>query len=157
MSLQATVEMLGNIGEFVGALAVVATLIYLAIQIRQNKKSIDSQTDQNAWTQYGDLLGIIGASPQVSSVMVKGLRSMSELTEEEELQFMSLLTMALNAVEHHLRQVTDPEQDPLTRMLWDIASFYSARPGGRQYWQSYRSLFSDQFIQWVEGNLPASP
>ena len=32
---------LGALGEFVGAFAVVATLVYLALQIRQNTKSMD--------------------------------------------------------------------------------------------------------------------
>ena len=32
---------LGALGEFVGAIAVVVTLIYLAIQIRQNTRTMD--------------------------------------------------------------------------------------------------------------------
>ena len=34
-------QVLGNFGEFFGAIAVVGTLIYLAIQIRQNTRSMD--------------------------------------------------------------------------------------------------------------------
>jgi hypothetical protein len=36
MDHQAFAQLLGNYGEFVGAIAVVATLIYLAVQIRHN-------------------------------------------------------------------------------------------------------------------------
>ena len=36
MDHQAFAQLLGNYGEFVGAIAVVITLAYLAIQIRQN-------------------------------------------------------------------------------------------------------------------------
>jgi hypothetical protein len=36
MDHQAFAQLLGNYGEFVGSIAVVATLIYLALQIRQN-------------------------------------------------------------------------------------------------------------------------
>jgi hypothetical protein len=36
MDLMSTAQLLGNFGEFVGAIAVVATLIYLASQIRHN-------------------------------------------------------------------------------------------------------------------------
>ena len=39
MDVQATTQVLGNLGEFVGAIAVVVTLGYLAIQIRQNTRS----------------------------------------------------------------------------------------------------------------------
>ncbi len=36
-----TIQMLGSLGEFVGAFAVVATLIYLALEIRQKTHSLD--------------------------------------------------------------------------------------------------------------------
>ncbi len=41
MDLMSTAQLLGNFGEFVGAIAVVVTLIYLAAQIRQNTRSLD--------------------------------------------------------------------------------------------------------------------
>ena len=33
---------LGNIGEFVGAIAVVVSMVYLAIQVRRNTQSLDA-------------------------------------------------------------------------------------------------------------------
>ncbi len=36
MTMMETAQLLGNFGEFVGAIAVVATLMYLAFQIRQS-------------------------------------------------------------------------------------------------------------------------
>ena len=44
MSWLEPTALLGNLGEFVGALAVVATLIYLAIQVRYAKASLDANT-----------------------------------------------------------------------------------------------------------------
>ena len=41
-----TLEDLGNIGEFVAAIAVVVSLLYLAIQIRQNTKTVRTSTYQ---------------------------------------------------------------------------------------------------------------
>jgi hypothetical protein len=41
MDHQTFAQLLGNYGEFIGAIAVVATLGYLALQIRQNTKSMD--------------------------------------------------------------------------------------------------------------------
>ena len=38
-----TIMELGALGEFVGAFAVVATLIYLAVQIRQNTQHVHMQ------------------------------------------------------------------------------------------------------------------
>ncbi len=39
-----TIQMLGSLGEFVGAIAVVATLVYLAIQVRHSKEATDANT-----------------------------------------------------------------------------------------------------------------
>jgi hypothetical protein len=43
-----SLEDLGNIGEFVAAAAVIVSLIYLAVQIRQNTKSLRASTFQGA-------------------------------------------------------------------------------------------------------------
>ena len=40
MNHQELAQLLGNYGEFFGSVAVVATLIYLAIQVRQNTATI---------------------------------------------------------------------------------------------------------------------
>ena len=42
MELMSTAQLLGNFGEFFGAIAVVVTLGYLAAQIRQNTRSMDA-------------------------------------------------------------------------------------------------------------------
>jgi hypothetical protein len=42
-----SLEDLGNIGEFVAAVGVIASLIYLAVQIRQNTDSLRAATFQD--------------------------------------------------------------------------------------------------------------
>jgi len=41
MDLMDTAQLLGNFGEFVGAIAVVVTLMYVALQIRQSTRAMD--------------------------------------------------------------------------------------------------------------------
>jgi hypothetical protein len=44
MDHQSIAQLLGNYGEFVGALAVVATLFYLAVQIRHSREATEAHT-----------------------------------------------------------------------------------------------------------------
>ena len=46
MDHQGFAQLLGNYGEFVGAIAVVATLVYLTVQIRMSNKTQRAQTHQ---------------------------------------------------------------------------------------------------------------
>lgn len=46
MDHQAFAQLLGNYGEFVGAIAVVGTLAYLAVQVRQSRTATEANTRQ---------------------------------------------------------------------------------------------------------------
>lgn len=46
MDIGSTAQLLGNLGEFIGSIAVVVTLVYLAMQIRQNTTALTSSTWQ---------------------------------------------------------------------------------------------------------------
>ena len=46
-----TIAELGALGEFIGSIAVLITLIYLAVQIRQNSRNVQSQTINSQATQ----------------------------------------------------------------------------------------------------------
>ena len=50
-------EVLGNLGDFVGGIAVVLTLIYLAVQIRENTKEVRNNTVQALLDRSTGLFG----------------------------------------------------------------------------------------------------
>jgi hypothetical protein len=49
-------EALGNVGDFIGGLAVVITLVYLAVQVRQNSRQIELNTRAVQAAAYQALL-----------------------------------------------------------------------------------------------------
>ncbi len=54
MDYQVIAQLLGNYGEFVGAIAVVITLAYLSVQIRQNANAVKGSTEMEARSQFAD-------------------------------------------------------------------------------------------------------
>jgi hypothetical protein len=44
MDLQTSAQLLGNLGEFITAVAVIVTLIYVAAQVKQGKAALDANT-----------------------------------------------------------------------------------------------------------------
>ena len=54
MNLTDTVQLLGNIGEFLGSLGVLASLIYLAVQIKKNTETERTSTYQSIVKDFGD-------------------------------------------------------------------------------------------------------
>jgi len=64
-------EAIGAIGEIVGALAVVASLAYLVIQIRQNTAAVATATYESMMTGFNDI-NVIFASRLTKAVAHQG-------------------------------------------------------------------------------------
>ena len=78
---------IGAIGEILGAIAVVATLIYLTVQLRQNSLQIRLGSSQTAASNYSGRVIQVLSDPVSLSVFRNGLRSFSALTPDEQARF----------------------------------------------------------------------
>jgi hypothetical protein len=65
-------EAIGAVGEIVGAIAVIATLAYLAIQVRQNTNSVQGAAELEASKQFTDWHSRITNSLELRTVWDKG-------------------------------------------------------------------------------------
>ena len=66
-------SILGNIGEFVGSIAVLATLLYLAMQIRQNTRGMRAQTYHNFGWGSQAVIGSVADDRDLTGLMMRGL------------------------------------------------------------------------------------
>jgi hypothetical protein len=92
MDHQAFAQMLGSYGEFVGAIAVVVTLAYLAIQVRQqNLESQAKSVHQILWG-FRDAQAVFG-DPDVAELAGKMVQvdSLEPLTDAEVLRVINLV------------------------------------------------------------------
>ena len=92
-------DAIGAIGEIIGAIAVVATLFYLARQIKDNAQQvrINSVTDLNS--VYNDSFLPIYNSHENMAIWVQGLRAPEELPEVEREIFFLFVRRLLNPFE----------------------------------------------------------
>jgi hypothetical protein len=83
-------EALGAIGEIVGAVAVVVTLGYLAVQIRQNTRTLKLGSIQSVYEKYQDRFRMTAESESLARIMRTGIIRLNDLTEEEQVRFNAL-------------------------------------------------------------------
>jgi len=144
---------IGAVGEMVGAIAVVATLVYLAIQIRHSSRQTETQIEQNQYQQWSNSLQIPAASSQVSDLCVRGQHSRADLTESERFQFDMFTTLAINAVEHAYRNASDAHHSPEAETWMAVVKLWIDNPGGVEYWKDQRELFYPDFANWIDTRL----
>jgi len=111
----------GAIGEIVGALAVVASLIYLAVQIRQNTRQISLSLESSKLAAFERNVEsgnrsreILITNPEVADLFLKGLAEYRNLPPTDKFRCNMLFRNMLSAIQggyiRHLTFGADPEQ-----------------------------------------------
>ena len=80
-------EAISAVGQILGAVAVLVTLLYLAIQVRQNTLAIATATYETIMTGFNDVNGIVVGNPQVASILHRGNINPSSLNDAEAIQY----------------------------------------------------------------------
>jgi hypothetical protein len=83
-------EELGNLGEFIGGLAVIITLIYLATQVRQNTASLRAASRLEIASGYR-AVNRLEMDPDAARAYAKGLREYPDMPFEERSLFIHIL------------------------------------------------------------------
>ena len=149
-----SLESLGNIGEFIGGLAVIATLVYLALQIRQNTRAVRASALQAANDSAQRVLATVSQSPENAAVYHRGLLSSDELTPPQRMHFTTMLLGIFSASE---AMYWNQRHGLLQDEIWDrevkVLRFYLQTPGGRAMWRISGALFSESFSQFVDAEV----
>ena len=79
-------DAIGAIGEVVGAAAVVVSIVYLAVQIRQNTSSTKSAVESEIALALANA-AFEGADGPIPEIMFRGLGDFDKLNDEEKARF----------------------------------------------------------------------
>lgn len=86
-----SVAELGALGEFVGSILVLGTLIYLAVQVRQAKSSILSANAVNITQVFNPINLALAENAELFDLFYRGCNEPGSLTEQEEARLHFLL------------------------------------------------------------------
>ena len=143
MDHQTFAQLLGNYGEFVGAIAVVATLAYLALQIRQSNKLENAESIRTTTQNYVNT--ILQIDPPVfrkAMVDFDGLPGDDQMKIHNYLIAMFLIAQTeVKLSERGLGEVSDY---PAVLASWTRA------PGIQKWWSVVESSFSSDFQTYIE-------
>ena len=157
MEHQALAELIGNWGEFLGSIGVLATLIYLSLQVGQAKKSTRAQIVQSATEQLNAINRLLASDPTWAAIISNAELSLDELSTEERTRFSFLELALVNAWEnlyfHHVDGYLDPR-------VWEknmkTLKALAASPGWQQWWREQPLGYSRQFVELVDGIIKES-
>ena len=135
-------EAIGAIGDAIGGLAVVASLVYLALQIRHNTRSVEAATYQSVAESMADAAYHLADTPDES--LRAGLLYIATLRRYENLHF--------QVKRGHL------SESDVQGFFVSLAAYLSGYGGAdgfdtREGWELAKSVFHPEFVAFVEESM----
>jgi hypothetical protein len=153
-----SLEDLGNIGEFVAAVAVLVSLIYLALQIRQNTAQMRQSTESSRVSAILEgahhsaaVTGHLVQNGEFARIFRVGAEDISQLDQDQRIQFEAFMNMVFaqfnnSFFQHEHSMISNEVLDPRTRhMLW-----FLRQPGVAAWWNRNQGIWSQSFRNYVE-------
>lgn len=150
-----SLEALGNLGDFVGGIGVVASLLYLAQQIRRNTASVRAAAIQTTAQGGGDILAWLAGDADLMRIFVEGGQDFDALSKADRHRFAAIMGVLLFNQSNILSQTRAgflPEdfwQGGLHRLRGIFA-----QPGTVTWWnRGGRKSFNPELQAWVDSEL----
>jgi hypothetical protein len=149
-------DAIGAIAEALGALGVIATLVYLASQIRQAERATLASIQHSSIVQ-GFQLNVAAAAPETAPLILKGSADFNGLDSLERLRFTLLLRATFAWFEDIFSQAQRGAVDSeywASRRQTGLGSLLQL-PGIRQWWERDQDFFGNKFRDEVNRQLAA--
>jgi hypothetical protein len=144
-------EMLAAIGQLAAACIGIPSIIYLAVQIREQTRE-RRQSAVNALTvQWGDLTRSFHDNAEFCAIYLRGVQSFTDLDAVSKLRFSSFL----NRFFKNFQAMFFSHRDGvLSASLWGeverTMSDVIAYPGVQQWWQTRRHWHTEEFASVID-------
>ena len=163
MDFMFTAELLGNFGEFFGAIAVVATLFYLARQIRQNSNQMQIQAGMQFMASldgtdlaFSRFRGFLITSEEVCAIWNKALDNFDALAGTERTRADQLLfeffVLYHNFYIRFTQAATNYEGPDVVQELKRLVSTELECQSVRSWWwQNRHRISTPEFVELMSG------
>lgn len=153
-----TLSELAAIGELLGGIAVVASLVYLAVQIRQNTRTVRATTLHHNTDLWSSLFLRL-AEPELAKAYVAGMAANPEIRPLHYSQFFFVCRAMFLAFENQYYQRRQGMLDPEAYDAYQrsISTQFLAFRGFRVWWHQSRYVFSPAFIDHVDAMIADVP
>jgi len=147
-------DAVGAIAELVGAAGVVASLVYLTSQIRNNSRSVEAATSHSIARARNEINMTLATHPELSDLLLRGKDDYSALQPEERQRYNAYMHGMLNTFEDSYVQYS---KGFASRESWEESiAFLSrvlAQPGMDRWWRDHGHGLSVAFREEVDSAI----
>lgn len=151
MSMIDSIQLLGSVGEFLGSVGVLISLVYLAVQIKKNTETERTSTYQSIVRDFGDMNQMMASLPDLTYLYVQALESFGGMEPAEKARISQVFYMTFRYFENMYYQHRKGYLEEEVWLGWKrLMLTYFARDGFQTWWHIRRDVFSEPFAKFLE-------
>ncbi|OQW57803.1 MAG: hypothetical protein A4S17_04105 [Proteobacteria bacterium HN_bin10] len=150
-----TLAALADLAEVIGAFGVIASLLFVGVQLRQNTKQMQRGEANSAMAQGSAIRHLIIGDPDVAALITAGVRGGS-LKLEDQLRlnaFFSEVTFLAMQVWDRARNGLVPKDEFERTILANLRLFLGS-PRGVAWWANGKNAYWPAFVAALEAAIP---
>lgn len=151
-------DQIGAIGQVAAAVGLIPTLIYLALQVREQTRANRRASLDLLSTQQTELIRTINESPDFAAIYLGGLRNFELLDPVSRLRFGAYLLRVFrywDGLYFHYVDGAMPTQywRAIRAQIQDVVSY----PGVQTWWTTRKNWYTDEFRDLVSDMIKDAP
>ena len=148
-------EAIGAVGEILGAIAVIGSLLFVGMQIRGNTRATQTAAAHNLTNTFNSVVMSISEDPELSRIWTQQSSDISALSVGDHQRLVLLCIVVLKSFEdvfqhHQMGQMSDDIWDGWQTLILTVCTY----PGVRYYWQQRRNFYSRSFQAFLDNPPP---
>ena len=145
-------EAISAVGQIIGALAVVISVAYLAVQVRSNARQVRLASMRSMSDAFNQWLQSLAENPQLGELWYRGMRDFESLQGGDLARYSALMDHQFRIYEDMYYQKQEGHLDPrvwrgFEAPMRDIIAY----PGVQAWWRSRSHWFSHDFGEFISG------
>jgi len=145
-------QAIGAMGEALGGVGVILTLLYLAVQVRHYAAEMRAAAFESAAENLREWLLPMIRDPEVSRIFRTGVEGWDGFNPDDKARFFHIAFVWLKTIEGAHYQYARGRMDPEVWKGWEaVVTSYLRGPGLRAYWETRRDGFARAFREYVDG------
>ena len=139
-------EAIGAIAEILGALAVFLSLVYLAIQTRNNTRALRSAAFHQVRESFSEVSLVMVQNPEIANLVNRAIKNDPDLSDDEILRFNYFLTTLIRRGESAYFQSSDGALQFESWLGIKVSLLPSLSSGyGIKWWENSSQRFTKEY------------
>ena len=144
----------GALGELIGGVAIIGSLIYVGVQVKDSARATRSAAANDATVSLQSWYLETGSNRQTSELWLNAMRSPEPLSRHDEFQFLMIMHAVFLGFQNSYVLTQEGALDPEIRKALTFAIVaVKDLPGMDRYWRQRRGFLHSGFADYVDGLL----